>query len=71
MLNVSSLTSDKGKPPLPVLSGYANGRLAFTARLEESSNDVPNAEVSVVRLDPTAAEPQLSASSGAERIAAP
>lgn len=63
VLNVSSLTSDKGSGRFPVLSGYANGRLAFTARLEESSNEVPNAEVSVVRLDPTAAEPQIVFSS--------
>jgi S1-C subfamily serine protease len=63
MLNVSSVTSDKGGGRFPVLSGYANGRLAFTARLEESSNEVPNAEVSVVRLDSANSEPQVIFSS--------
>jgi hypothetical protein len=63
VLNVSSLTSDKESGRFPVLSGYANGRLAFTARLEESSNEEPNAEVSVVRLDPTSPEPQVIFSS--------
>ncbi|MBO1906861.1 hypothetical protein J4G37_18355 [Microvirga sp. 3-52] len=32
-------------------------------RLQESSNEVPNAEVAVVRLDPTSAEPQVVFSS--------
>jgi hypothetical protein len=62
-LAVSSLTGDKGSGRFPVLSGYANGRLAFTARLEESSNEEPNAEVSVVRLDPASPEPQVVFSS--------
>jgi len=62
-LSVSSLASDKGSGRFPVLSGHANGRLAFTARLEESSNEEPNAEVTVVRLDPTSSEPQVIFSS--------
>ncbi|WP_134499488.1 S1C family serine protease [Microvirga pakistanensis] len=63
VLNVSSLTSDPGGGRFPVLSGHANGRLAFTARLEESSNEVPNAEIAVVRLDPATPEPQIVFSS--------
>lgn len=62
-LNVSSLASDKGGGRFPVLSGYVNGRRVFTAGLDESSNEVPNAEVSVVRLDPTSPEPQVVFSS--------
>jgi S1-C subfamily serine protease len=63
VLTVSSLPSGKESGRFPVLTGSANGRLAFTARLEESSNEVPNAEVAVVRLDPTSAEPQVVFSS--------
>jgi len=63
VLNVSSLASGKESGRFPVLSGYANGRLAFTARLEESSIEVPNAEVAVLRLDPASAEPQVVFSS--------
>jgi S1-C subfamily serine protease len=63
VLNVSSLPSGKESGRFPVLTGSANGRLAFTARLEESSNEVPNAEVSVVRLDPASPEPQVVFSS--------
>ncbi|MEZ0168002.1 S1C family serine protease [Microvirga sp. TS319] len=63
VLDISSLPSDSGGGRFPVLSGHANGRLAFSARLEESSNEVPNAEVSVARLDPTNPEPQVIFSS--------
>ncbi len=63
VLNVSSLSSGEQSGRFPVLSGYANGRLAFMARLEESSNEVPNAGVAVVRLDPTSPEPQVVFSS--------
>ena len=63
VLNVSSLASGKESGRFPVLFGSVNGRLAFTARLEESSNEVPNAAVAVVRLDPTSAEPQVVFSS--------
>jgi len=63
VLNVSSLPSEGGGGRFPILSGAANGRLAFTTRLEESSNEVPNAQVSVLRLDPASAEPQVVFSS--------
>lgn len=63
VFNVSSLASGKESGRFPVLSGYANGLLVFTARVEESSNEVPNAEVAVVRLDPTSPERQVVFSS--------
>ncbi|SCZ06271.1 S1C family serine protease [Microvirga guangxiensis] len=63
VLNVSSLANGTESGRFPVLSGAVNGRVAFTARLEESSNEVPNAEVSVVRLDPSSVEPQVVFSS--------
>jgi hypothetical protein len=62
-LRVSSLPGEDGNGRFPVLAGFQKGGAAFTARLEKSSNEEPNAEVAIVRLDGTSVGPQVVFSS--------